>query len=101
MLTIAWNANDFHAINVLSNGIAFNTDHYITDVLIPLAEGRKTQVERTDRKVIVHADSARPYTAEMTLDFLERNGMKRHLTHRTHLIWNRLISISSAVSSSS
>jgi hypothetical protein len=33
-----WNPTGFHVINVLSKGIKFNVDHYITNVLIPLAE---------------------------------------------------------------
>jgi hypothetical protein len=59
-VTIIWNPNGFHMINVLSKGIKFNADHGITDVLIPLVEWRKTQVRRADRKLIIHADNASP-----------------------------------------
>jgi transposase InsO family protein len=86
ILTIVWNLNSFHVINVLSNWIKLNAEHYTTDVLIPLAEWRKTQIDRTDRKLIVHADNAPPHTAKMSLDFLEQNGIKKHLSHHTHLI---------------
>jgi hypothetical protein len=38
MLTMVWNPNGFHVINVLSKPIKFNADYCITDVLIPMAE---------------------------------------------------------------
>jgi hypothetical protein len=76
----------FHVVSVLSKGIKFNADHCITDVLIPLAEWGKTQVGGTDRKLIAHADDARLSTTKISLNFLEQNGMKNHLTHHTSLI---------------
>jgi hypothetical protein len=71
-----WNPNGSHVINALSKGIKLNADHYIADVLIPLAEWRKTQVRRTDRKLIVHTDNTRSHTPKVSLDFLEQNRMK-------------------------
>jgi hypothetical protein len=59
-LTIIWNPNGFHAINVLSKAFKFNTDHYSTHVLIPFAESCKTQAGKTDRKLIFNADSTCP-----------------------------------------
>jgi hypothetical protein len=79
MLTIVWNPNGFHVIDVLPKGIKFNADHYITDAFIPWAEWRKTQVGRTDRNLIVHGDNAGLHTAETSLDFLEQNGMRKAL----------------------
>jgi hypothetical protein len=101
MSTNVWRSNGFHVINVLSKAVKFNADHYITDVLISLAEWHKTQVSRADRKLIVHAENARPHTRTMSLNFLDHNGMKKHITRCIHLIEHRLISISSAMSSSS
>jgi hypothetical protein len=74
-LTTVWNPNGFHVINVLSKGTKFNPDHYITDVLILLAEWLKTQVGRTDQKLIAHAGNARCYIVKMSLDFLEHNAL--------------------------
>jgi hypothetical protein len=62
-LTIVLNPNGFPVINIFSKRIKFNADYYITGVPIPLAKWRKTQVGGTDRKLIVHADKARPHTA--------------------------------------
>jgi hypothetical protein len=99
-LTIVWNPNGFHVISVFSKGIKFNADHYTTDVSIPLAEWGKTQVGRTDRNLIIHAADARTHPLKMSRDFMEQNGMRKYLTHRTHPIWHHLISISSPTSSS-
>jgi hypothetical protein len=76
MLTIVWNPVGFRLINVLSKGIKFSTSHYVTDILVPLVECRKTQVGGSDRKLMVYADNSRPYTARVTLEFLKQNGMK-------------------------
>jgi hypothetical protein len=76
----------FPRYQYFSKGIKFNAHHSIPDAVIPLAEWRKTQIRRIDRKLIVDADNACPHTAKMSLDFLEQNGMKKHLTNRTHLI---------------
>jgi hypothetical protein len=79
MLTIFWNPNGFHVINILPNGIKFNINYYITDILVLLLEWRKTQVGESDRKVIVHADNAGPRAVRVTLGFLKHNRMKRAL----------------------
>jgi hypothetical protein len=86
MLTIVWNLNGFRGINVLSKEIKFNADHYITDVLIPLAEWRKTHIDRIDRKLLVYTDNALSHIAKKCFDFLEQNEIENHLTHRIHLV---------------
>jgi hypothetical protein len=69
-LTIVWNPSGFYVISVIPTGIKFNTGHYITDVLFPLAEWHKIHVGRTDQKLILPADNVRPDTATKSLDFL-------------------------------
>jgi hypothetical protein len=64
MLTIVWNINDFHVINLFSKGIKYNAHRTVPDAAIPLGEWIKTQIGRTDRKLIIHADNARPHTAK-------------------------------------
>jgi hypothetical protein len=51
------------------------------------------------RKLILYVDNARPPTAKVTLDFLERNTMKIAPRHQTHQPWPRLTLIFSAMSS--
>jgi hypothetical protein len=77
MLTIVWNPGGFHLVNILPKGFKFNASYYITQVLDPLSKWQRTQVGRTNRKLIVHADNARPHTAKMTSQFLDENSMQR------------------------
>jgi hypothetical protein len=64
MFTIVWNPGDFHLINILPKGFKFNTSYYVTQILGPLSKWRRTQAGRTNRKLIVRADNARPHTAK-------------------------------------
>jgi hypothetical protein len=64
MLTIIWNPGDFHLVNILPKGFKFNSNYYVIQILDPLSKAQRTQVGRTNQKLIVHADSARPHTAK-------------------------------------
>jgi hypothetical protein len=77
MLTIVWNPNSFDLINVLPKGFKFNASYYVTQILGPISDWRITQVRRTNRKLWVHADNARPHTATVTLQSMQQNAMKR------------------------
>jgi histone-lysine N-methyltransferase SETMAR len=77
MLTIAWNPNGFHLIDVLPKGFKFNASYYISHILGPLSVWRQTQVGRTNRKLIIHSDNARSHTARATSDFMDENAMTR------------------------
>jgi histone-lysine N-methyltransferase SETMAR len=79
MPTIVWNPRQFHLMNVLPKGCKFNSSHYITEILSPLSEWRSADAHGRTRKLIVHADNARPHVFRQTIDYLERNGMKRAL----------------------
>jgi histone-lysine N-methyltransferase SETMAR len=76
MLTIVWNSVGFHLIDFLFRWAKFNGDNYVTNILSPLAIWREIQVGKTDRKLIVHFDNARPYTPRWTLEFLDQNPVK-------------------------
>jgi histone-lysine N-methyltransferase SETMAR len=76
MLTIVWNPRGFHLINVLPNGCTFSTDFDITDPLSPISEWRSTEARRDERKLIIHADNARPHNAHPSIQFLNQNRMK-------------------------
>jgi hypothetical protein len=90
MLTIVWNPSCFHLINFLPTGFKFkfNASFYVTQIFGPLSDWRKTQVGKTNRKLWVHAENARPHTATMTLQFMQRNAMRRasHPTYSPDLI---------------
>jgi histone-lysine N-methyltransferase SETMAR len=77
MMTFVWNPTGFYRIVALPKGMKFNVDHYISYVLDPLAEWPKSQVGGSDRRLHVHAGSARPPTAKKATEFLAGNGIKR------------------------
>jgi histone-lysine N-methyltransferase SETMAR len=77
MLTIVWNPGGFRSINILPKGFRFNASDSVTQILDPLSKWRRAQVGRTNRKLIMHADNARPHTAKMTSQFMEQNSMHR------------------------
>jgi hypothetical protein len=77
MLTMVWNPGGFQLVNILPRGFKFNASYYVTQILGPPSKWRRTQVGRTNRKLIVHADSGRPYTAKMTSQFMEQNSLQR------------------------
>jgi histone-lysine N-methyltransferase SETMAR len=79
IITIVWNINGFHPVKLLPKGFKFNPSYYVTQIFDPLSVWRGTQTGRTVRKLIVCADNAHPYIAKVTLDFMERNAMKRAL----------------------
>jgi hypothetical protein len=51
----------------------------VTQILDPFSVACGTQIGRTNRKRIVHADNARPQPAKITLDFMERSALKSAL----------------------
>jgi hypothetical protein len=77
MIRIVWNPSGFHLINLLPNGFKFNASYYVTQIHDSVSVRRGTQIRRTNRKLIVHPDKARPRTEKVTLDLMERNRMKR------------------------
>jgi histone-lysine N-methyltransferase SETMAR len=77
MLMIVWNSSGFHLINVLSKGFKFNATHYVTNILSSLADWRKVQAGGSTRRLIVHADNARPHSAQIMEQLLKQNRMKR------------------------
>jgi hypothetical protein len=79
MLTIVWNPTGFYRIVALPKGVKFNADYYISQILDPLTEWRRSQVEGSNRRLHVHVDNARPLTAKKVTEFLAGNGMKNSL----------------------
>jgi hypothetical protein len=55
----------------------FNAAYYICEILILLVQSRVTQVRATDRRLIVHADNARPHTAKKVINFCDNNGLRK------------------------
>jgi transposase len=77
MVTIAWNPLRFHLVTVLPKGMTFNADYYRDNILSALTEYLP---ESEERHLVIHADNARPHTAEKCRIFCEENGL-RLVTH--------------------
>jgi hypothetical protein len=88
MLPIVWNFSGFHVINVPLKGFKLNASLYVTHIFVPLSDWPRTQIGRTNRKLWVHADNARPHTATVTLQFMQQNLMRRapHPRHSPDLL---------------
>jgi hypothetical protein len=64
MLTIVWNPRGFHLIKVLEKGRKFNAGYDMAEVLESLSQWRSIKAAGNERKLLVHADNARPHTAK-------------------------------------
>jgi hypothetical protein len=60
ILTIIWNPGRFPLVNILPKEFKFDASYRVTQILDPLSKWRRTQVRRSNRKLIVNADNARP-----------------------------------------
>jgi histone-lysine N-methyltransferase SETMAR len=82
MLMVTWNHSGFHVVTALPKGLKFNTGYYtyIYDRNTRKNENWwKEQRAGSIRKMIVHADNARPQTAKLSMDFMNANRMTRVL----------------------
>jgi hypothetical protein len=84
IVTIVWTSAGFHGIRVLPSGRKFTSTYYIqqNEMLGPLLEWRSEQAGAASRRLSVHADNARLYTAAgpASQKFMEENAMIR-VTH--------------------
>jgi hypothetical protein len=76
MLTIVCNSRGFHLIKVLEKGRKFNAGYYIAEILEPLSQCRSIEVAGNERKLLVHADNARPHTAKLSTQCFNENRTK-------------------------
>jgi hypothetical protein len=66
----------FHLIRVLEKGRKLNTGYYIAEILEPLSQWRSIEAVGNERKLLVHADNARPHTAKLSTQYFNENRMK-------------------------
>jgi hypothetical protein len=76
MLTIVWNPRGFYLIKVLGKGRKFTASYYIAEILEPLSQWRSIEAVGSERKLLVHADNARPHTAKLSTRYFNENRMK-------------------------
>jgi hypothetical protein len=87
MLTIIRNLRGFHLTKVLENGRKFNAGYYIPEILEPLSQWRWIEAAGNERKLLVHADNARPHTAKLSTQYFNENRIKsaQHPPHSPDL----------------
>jgi transposase len=72
-VTIAWNPLGFHLLEALPKGNTFHDEYYRVDILTKLLPLRR-QVDR--KRLIIHADNAKPHTAPKCRAFCEENRLR-------------------------
>jgi transposase len=73
MVTIVWNPLEFHLLDASPKGNTFNTEYYRVNILTELLPLRPKVHER---RVVIHADNARPHTARKCRAFCEENRLR-------------------------
>jgi hypothetical protein len=53
-------------IKVLEKSRKFNAGYYIAEILKPLSQWHSIKAAGNERKLLVHADKARPHTAKLS-----------------------------------
>jgi hypothetical protein len=81
--SIAWNPLGFPLIVALPNGRTFNAEYYRDNILAALAQ---SQPEDDGRKLVVHADNARPHNTQKYRTFAKQTDSGSLPIHPTHLI---------------
>jgi hypothetical protein len=57
-------------------GRKFNAGYYIAEILEPLSQWRSIEAAGNKRKLLVHADNARPHTTKLSTQYFNENRMK-------------------------
>jgi histone-lysine N-methyltransferase SETMAR len=63
-------------IKVLEKCRKFNAGYCIAEILKPLSQWRSIEAASNERKLLVHADNARPRTAKLSTQYFNENRMK-------------------------
>jgi histone-lysine N-methyltransferase SETMAR len=73
MLTVVWNPHGFHLVNGLPKGQKGTGQDYIDHILPEIGALR---VARDRRKLVVHADNAKPQVAKRVKQYLGENALR-------------------------
>jgi hypothetical protein len=73
MLTIVWNTEGFHVVDLLPKGATFDTDYSCED--IPSEILRACPVH-SNRRLVGHAGNARKHAWKRTREFMEKNNSR-------------------------
>jgi hypothetical protein len=68
-----WNPHGFHLVSLLPKGQKWNSHYYIDHILPEIYD---LPDARDRRKLVVHADNARPHVTKRVKQYLEDNNLK-------------------------
>jgi hypothetical protein len=76
IFTIVCNPRGFHLIKVLDKRRKFNADYYIAEIFESLSQRRSNEAAGNERKLLVHANNARPQPANIPTQYFNENRAK-------------------------
>jgi hypothetical protein len=86
MVSIAWNPDGFHVIEVLAKGHKSDADFYCSSMRTKPSRKARQFRNETQRELILHTDNVRPQTAKSGIEFCAKRDPRvaPHLViHRT------------------
>ena len=77
MLTVFWNPEGFLVVDLLPEGMHFNSEYFINNILEKIFQIIAERRAECHRKVTLHFDNARPHTARKVTQYMGVRHMKR------------------------
>ena len=77
MLTVFWNTEGFIIIDLLPEGLKFNSECFINNILEKIYQITSDLRLKSCRKITLHFDNARVNTARKVIQFMDLYQMKR------------------------
>ena len=77
MLTVFWNPEGFLVVDLLPEGMHFNSEYFINNILEKIFQITAERRAECHRKVTLHFDYARPHTARKVIQYMDVHHMKR------------------------
>jgi hypothetical protein len=76
MLIVVWNLHGFHVVKVLPRGCKWTSQYYIDDILLEIGA---LHIPGDRRKLVFHADNARPHVSTRVKQEMEDHSLKTAL----------------------
>jgi hypothetical protein len=77
MLVIVHNATQFHAVDVLRNGVIFCFAYYSSHNMDPLRAALRPDEQQSFRKLVIHVDNARVHGSKMVDEYFKSYRLRR------------------------
>ena len=77
MLTVFWNTAGFIIIGLLPEGLKFNSEYFINNILEKINQMTSDLRLKSHLKITLHFDNARVHTVRKVIQFMDLHQMKR------------------------